>query len=571
MGELCPQGGSPLFLPLLEPIITKLTLLDFGSDYQSKQNLNANNAAIRTAFDNTLSRDGTSPNQMTANLDMNSNRILNLPAPVDVTEPLRLADLPGISGITFSTQTFISTAALLSAYPLATVLANGTTVVTGCRTTVNDGGGGIFYYVSTDTTTADNGGTIRVDAQGRRWYYAQGQRVYPELFGAKGDGVTNDITAVTNWQNTLAASVAGTGSQTGYLGVNKTYAVNAPVVFNAGIKGDFSSSSGFKALAGFTGVALLDMNTTLGTLGMELENFLLDVRALGTGGTAACIGSSSAFGGGTAAIGSVKDITCLSSSLATHAIKIASSSAEIGALTGRVFNNLVVAAPAPVYIGNNQDDIVLNSTRITITGGATVIPIISGGANQVWNSTYIALSNVAATSTNIIEIAKNPVFNTIFFENTTNSDRLIKIDPIACPIFNGFYSNLTYSGASAHSALFEIDATNNTAATQTQGVILNGYSSSTGLPQFTSLFSLSCAFATNIEPVRLCVSGPGWGLWDSAAANFATFRTGTTVNANNIWQFQGSLRNVFGTWTTSGGAVGVHPTWTPVAQPANWT
>lgn len=71
----------------------KVTLLSFGSDYRSFQNLNTNNQTIQTAFDNTLSRDGTSPNQMEANLDMNSNRVINTGAPVLSADAVRLVDL----------------------------------------------------------------------------------------------------------------------------------------------------------------------------------------------------------------------------------------------------------------------------------------------------------------------------------------------------------------------------------------------------------------------------------------------------------------------------------------------
>ena len=39
-----------------------------------------------------------------------------------------------------------------------------------CYTTLGDGGGGWYTYVSSDTTSADNGGTIIVDAAGHRWY-----------------------------------------------------------------------------------------------------------------------------------------------------------------------------------------------------------------------------------------------------------------------------------------------------------------------------------------------------------------------------------------------------------------
>lgn len=60
------------------------------------QALNANFDAIETVVENTLSRDGTAPNTMGANLDMNSHRVLNLPVPLSGGEPLRLGDLGGI-------------------------------------------------------------------------------------------------------------------------------------------------------------------------------------------------------------------------------------------------------------------------------------------------------------------------------------------------------------------------------------------------------------------------------------------------------------------------------------------
>src|SRR5882762_9087163 len=76
--------------------MTKVTLNNVASliDATTAANtINANSNAIQTAFDNTLSRDGTQPNQMKAALDMNSNRILNLPAPISNTDPVRVIDL----------------------------------------------------------------------------------------------------------------------------------------------------------------------------------------------------------------------------------------------------------------------------------------------------------------------------------------------------------------------------------------------------------------------------------------------------------------------------------------------
>jgi len=50
--------------------------------------INTNLANIATAIEKTLSRDGTTPNTMSANLDMNNLRIINLPTAVNDAEPV---------------------------------------------------------------------------------------------------------------------------------------------------------------------------------------------------------------------------------------------------------------------------------------------------------------------------------------------------------------------------------------------------------------------------------------------------------------------------------------------------
>lgn len=91
--------------------------------------------------------------------------------------------------------TFISTAALLVAFGSLVVLTNGMAVTTGCRATPGDLGGGLFRYDSSDHATADNGGTIRVDGQGRRWF-AQLQFAVPAAIFGAGTGVANNSTAI---------------------------------------------------------------------------------------------------------------------------------------------------------------------------------------------------------------------------------------------------------------------------------------------------------------------------------------------------------------------------------------
>lgn len=79
----------------------KLTLTDLANlqnETTAVNTINTNSTAIENAVENTLSRDGTSPNQMEDSLDMNSEQILNLPTPATANSPLRLQDLNDFVG-----------------------------------------------------------------------------------------------------------------------------------------------------------------------------------------------------------------------------------------------------------------------------------------------------------------------------------------------------------------------------------------------------------------------------------------------------------------------------------------
>lgn len=89
--------------------MSKLTLNNIEAGYLSNTAYNANNALIEAAFDNTLSRDGSTPNQMEANIDMNSHRVLNLSAPSTQSDAARLADVTAaIAGLPTLTADMIN-------------------------------------------------------------------------------------------------------------------------------------------------------------------------------------------------------------------------------------------------------------------------------------------------------------------------------------------------------------------------------------------------------------------------------------------------------------------------------
>lgn len=58
--------------------MAKLTLTDISAGYNLTTTTNANNALVEAALENTVSRDGTSPNTMSANFDLNSNKVTNV-------------------------------------------------------------------------------------------------------------------------------------------------------------------------------------------------------------------------------------------------------------------------------------------------------------------------------------------------------------------------------------------------------------------------------------------------------------------------------------------------------------
>jgi hypothetical protein len=102
----------------------------------------------------------------------------------------------GTHGIlSLSRYTFATTSALLSAFPQSATLSDGTVADTCGRNAIDDGGGTRFYYLAKDRSTLDNSGTVRIDRAGRRWHALNIDTVSVKIFGAVGDGVTDDSAA----------------------------------------------------------------------------------------------------------------------------------------------------------------------------------------------------------------------------------------------------------------------------------------------------------------------------------------------------------------------------------------
>lgn len=160
--------------------------------------INSELEKIQTSINTLLSRDGDIPNQMEATLDMNSNKIINLPQPASQTEPVRLQDLndalnTNIDYFSFPTADgFIQNSA---------ITVNETYVAFAGFYTEGDGGEGVWVREGTTGLTpsqypADLEAAELVDSLGAKWKLARRNGINVKQLGAKGDGVADDTAAI---------------------------------------------------------------------------------------------------------------------------------------------------------------------------------------------------------------------------------------------------------------------------------------------------------------------------------------------------------------------------------------
>lgn len=189
----------------------------FVNDTTAVSTVNNNMVAITTAMDNTLSRDGTSPNMMNATLDMNSNQIINLPPPSTVNSPARLIDVVG-------NPTIVIPGTGTSGHVVPFLDGNNTwsgTNTYSSSTTYN----GIVSFPGTIA-----GNTIDVGdfyfKSGRPW-------IDVRSYGCIGDGVTDDS---ANFQSALnAASAMPTTGGTTVYAPSGSYFLPSGITINANV------------------------------------------------------------------------------------------------------------------------------------------------------------------------------------------------------------------------------------------------------------------------------------------------------------------------------------------------
>ena len=188
--------------------MAKLTVNNIGSGYLSTTALNDNFDLIETALENTLSRDGTGPNQMEASLDMNGNLILNQGNPIAISG--FTWEGPWVALTTYSIGDIVEYDGV--AYIAITNHTAGATFVIGSDWQ-------LFASAAFPSQTGNTGEFLQTDGSSLSWQMpdalevsfiqagtgavartmqAKGlESVSVEDFGAVGDGTTDDTSAIT--------------------------------------------------------------------------------------------------------------------------------------------------------------------------------------------------------------------------------------------------------------------------------------------------------------------------------------------------------------------------------------
>ena len=199
----------------------KPTITTLQSGFNSTETLNANFEALRDSFDNTLSLDGSTPNAMEADLDLNGNNIIGAAGLlingtdylVDV-EAAKAAALAAQAGAEASETTagLSATAAALSAEE-----AEGhKNAITGLTAATGAAGSSVSYNSSTGVLTVPRGD---VGATG-----PQGIQGIQGIAGASGTGSgdmlaannLSDLTSISTARTNLGLGTAATTASTDY-------------------------------------------------------------------------------------------------------------------------------------------------------------------------------------------------------------------------------------------------------------------------------------------------------------------------------------------------------------------
>jgi len=455
--------------------MAKLTLSDLANlqnENTAVSLLNANSALIETALENTLSRDGTTPNQMTASLDMNSNRIINLPAPANDSDPIRLQDVedlvadidPDLHRMAIDSEAIAGTSATLLMSPANTKAVIDNTISTygkdlidspdaaSARTTLGLGNAAV-------QNIGTSGTNIPLLSAGNVWslaqYFSGGLNAglgltapqYPSLISVRAQGAAPAIEF--GHLNTAGyASTIGAEATTGksFIAFNSGPGTNDNTYKTLGIKGSIirsDLSGGFEFVKADTAAATDNQTpTTVATLSNTGVFAPATAMAVANGGTGATTAANARTNLGLTIGTDVQaydaDLASLASASSTNALYYRSaantwSPVTIG--TGVTFSGgtlsggrEVLVADRNYYVRTDGSD--SNNGLTNSSGGAflTIQKAIDTAAaldSFIYNVTINCAPGVGASSTVTLKSLLGSGQLNIIGDETTQSNNVI--------------------------------------------------------------------------------------------------------------------------------------------------
>ena len=170
--------------------MSRYTKTDVVTGDTVKSDVNVQLGLIETAVADTLSRKGDSPNAMEADLDMDSNQILNLPNATTRQEPATYGQV--LDQVDWSVAVGEA-----KYYDTVAAATSDTSLVVGDVVIIKERASGVFDVIS-GTGTANTYNIIAHDSLSLSLELEVDGTANVRAFGATGDGVTNDTVAFTN-------------------------------------------------------------------------------------------------------------------------------------------------------------------------------------------------------------------------------------------------------------------------------------------------------------------------------------------------------------------------------------
>lgn len=388
----------------------KPTLDTIESGYQSTASLNSNFTALRDAFDNTLSLDGSTPNAMNAALDLNNNNILNINSfqansitlggqTVNLTDIQTLTTIAGdiqrladIEDGTLDTNAIQEVATIYSDVSTVSGIASNVTTVAGNTTNINTVAG-INANVTTVAGISGDVTTVSGISSDVTTVAADGVDI-GVVAGISTDvttvsGINADVTTVSG----ISANVTTVAGNT--TNINTVAGINAAVTTVSGISSDVTTVSGISANVTTVSSNIVDINTVATNILnlTTLANIDSDVN------TVAAIASD---------VTTVSGISANVTTVATNTTNIntvASISTDVSAVSAINTNVTTVAG-----ISGNVTTVAGISTSIpTVAGISTDVTTVAGISGNVTTVAGVStdVTTVAGISTDVTAVATN--------------------------------------------------------------------------------------------------------------------------------------------------------------------